>query len=355
MTSNSNSNSNSTWRGRVRLGLIALVVVAGGCGGTGSSSGSSSGSASDRASSSPAPAATPADSSAVGTTAAPADSGPQSPPFDADSAFALLKRQVEFGPRVPGTDAHQRQLEWMTAYLAARADSVFTQPFEYTTRAGKRITMTNVVARFNLGERDRLLFAAHWDTRPIADQDPDPARRKEPIPGANDGASGVAVLMELADVLSHHVPPIGVDLVFFDGEDYGPDEMYLGAEHFAANLPVGYQPLYGILLDMVGDQHPVFPPEAFSRQEAPEVVARIWNVAEQMGYSAYFPRQEGMAIQDDHLPLNRAGIRTADIIDFDYGPDNRYWHTHLDDLHHVAPVGLGVVGNVLLKLVFMGG
>jgi glutaminyl-peptide cyclotransferase len=256
---------------------------------------------------------------------------------------------------VPGTQAHRRQLEWMTSYLAARADSVFTQPFEHTTGAGTRLTMTNVVARFNLEARDRLLFAAHWDTRPIADQDPDSAFRKQPIPGANDGASGVAVLMELANVLSRHVPPIGVDLVFFDGEDYGPDEMYLGAEHFAANLPPGYQPLYGILLDMVGDQHPVFLQEAFSRQDAPEVVARVWNVAEQMGYGDVFRRQQGMAIQDDHIPLNRAGIRTIDVIDFDYGPDNHYWHTHLDDLQHVAPVGLGVVGNVLLRLVFLGG
>jgi glutaminyl-peptide cyclotransferase len=215
--------------------------------------------------------------------------------------------------------------------------------------------MANVVARFNLKARDRLLFAAHWDTRPIADQDPDPAFRDKPIPGADDGASGVAVLMELANVLSRHAPPIGVDLVFFDGEDYGPDEMYLGAEHFAANLPPGYQPLYGILLDMVGDQHPVFLQEASSLQEAPEVVARVWNVAEQMGYGSYFPRQKGMAIEDDHLPLNRAGIRTIDVIDFDYGPDNRYWHTHLDDLQHVAPSGLGVVGSVLLKLVLLGG
>src|SRR5690606_7161869 len=182
----------------------------------------------------------------------------EAPPFDGQAAFALLERQVEFGPRVPGSPGHAAQLAWMEEYLRERADTVILQHFDHRAKRGGTIRMTNVFARFRPELPDRVLFLAHWDTRPTADNDPDPSRRNEPILGANDGASGVAVLLQLADVLSRHSPPIGVDLLFTDGEDFGPDEMYLGATYFAAN-PVpgpGYRPLYGVLVDMVGDRNP---------------------------------------------------------------------------------------------------
>lgn len=282
---------------------------------------------------------------------------PSGPPFDGEAAHALVAQQVAFGPRVPGSEGHARQLAWMEEYLRERADTLIVQPFSHMTSSGEWLELTNLFARFRPDATDRILLLAHWDTRPTADNDPDPARRDEPILGANDGASGTAVLLQLADVLSSHSPPIGVDILLVDGEDYGPTsaDMYLGSTYFAANLPPGYRPLYGVLLDMVGDRDPVFPIEAYSRQYAPEVVERVWRVAEELGYGRIFRRTPGLAIEDDHIPLNRAGIRTIDIIDFDYGPGNRHWHTHQDVLENTGPTGLEAVGTVLTTLIFRGG
>ena len=279
----------------------------------------------------------------------------QAPAFNADSAFALLERQVAFGPRVPGTPGHAAQLEWMTSYLRDRADTVILQEFRHTGPAGETLELTNVFARFRPEATGRVLLLAHWDTRPTADYETDPELQDRPIDGANDGASGTAVLLELADVLSRHSPPIGVDILLTDGEDYAPDHMYLGAEHFAANLPGGYEPYYGILLDMVADRDPRYRKEGYSLRYAPEVVARAWRMAERLGYSHYFVDEQGIAISDDHVPLNEAGIHTINIIDFDYGPGNAYWHTQGDTLENVAPDGLGVVGEVVAELVYRGG
>lgn len=271
--------------------------------------------------------------------------------FDADSAHALIAHQVGFGPRVPGTEGHAAQLEWMVETLRGYADTVEVQRFTHGSRAGDSVGMANVFARFRPEERDRVLLVAHWDTRPMADQDPDSTRRDEPIPGANDGGSGVAVLMEIARVLSSHSPPLGVDLLFTDGEDYGPGEMYLGAKHFAANPPPGYRPLYGILVDLVGDASPSFPVEANSERLAPEVVDLVYRTAHEIGMGRYFPRVVGVSVEDDHVPLNRAGFRTIDIIDFDYP----YWHTHGDVPEHTSPEGLEAVGEVLTQLILSGG
>lgn len=281
----------------------------------------------------------------------------QAPKLASDSAFAHIKTQVAFGPRVPGSEAHQRQLDWMLQHLRARADTVSTQEFSYQTTKGTKLQLTNVFARFNPAAPDRILLVTHWDTRPTANEDPDESKRKEPISGANDGASGTALLLEIASVLSQNKAPIGVDLLFVDGEDYGPDgtDMYLGAKHFAANLPPGYRPLYGVLVDMIGDESPVFGIEANSQEKAPEVVDRIWRTAEEIGLGNIFRRTSIGGIEDDHVWLNQAGIRTADIIDFDYGPANGYWHTSQDVLEHTSPKGLDAVGRVLLELIFRGG
>lgn len=274
------------------------------------------------------------------------------PSFSADTAFAYLKQQVAFGPRVPGSTGHADQIEWMTGLLRARADSVIVQPFTHThTSTGQTLQLTNVFARFNPQAGTRILLLAHYDTRPTADNDAE--GEDQPILGANDGASGVAALLEIANILKREPPPIGVDLLFVDGEDYGPTgaDMYLGARHFAANLPTGYKPLYGILLDMIADKNPRYLIEGNSQQYAPEVVERVWRMAEQLGYGNYFVRTNQGSIEDDHMPLNRAGIRTIDIIDFDF-PE---WHTKSDDLNAVAPTGLGVVGSVLVALIYRGG
>jgi len=277
----------------------------------------------------------------------------QAPAFPEDSAFALVRTQVGFGPRVPGMPGHEKQLQWMIDYLRARADTVVLQPFTHThTASRKQLDMTNVLARFNPGAPDRVLLVTHWDTRPTADYDADEEARSQPIPGANDGASGTAVLLQIADVLKSHKPGIGVDLLFVDGEDYGPEEadMYLGAKYFAANAG-SYRPLYGVLIDMIGDRTPRFGVEDTSTRMAPEVVQRVWGLAEELGYGAYFPRTNIGAIGDDHVPLNQAGIRTANIIDCCDPP----WHTQEDNVANASPVGLGVVGSVLLELIFREG
>jgi glutaminyl-peptide cyclotransferase len=277
------------------------------------------------------------------------------PPFSADAAHALLRRQVEFGPRAPGSAGHAAQLEWMTGLLRELADTVEVQRFSHHAGNGQTLQLANVFARFRPAAPERVLLVAHWDTRPTADMDLHYPH--EPILGANDGASGTAVLLELANVLSRHSPPIGVDLLLVDGEDYGPGEpdMYLGAKHFAAHQPPGYRPLYGIVVDMVADRTPVFPMEGNSVELAPEVVDRVWRVAERIGLGDVFVRRVGGHITDDHIPLNRAGIRAIVIIDFDYGPGNSYWHTHADIVENTSAVGLGAVGRVLATLIFNGG
>lgn len=278
-------------------------------------------------------------------------------PFIAERAFAHLERQVAFGPRIPGTEGHRRQLQWMQRFLAERADTVLLQPFTHVAESGDTLRLTNVFARFRPDARDRILLITHWDTRPQADQSSRREDRGLPVPGANDGASGTAVLLEIAEVLRQHSPPMGVDLLFVDGEDFGPGErdMYLGAKHFARNQPPGYQPLYGVLLDMVGDRDLRFPVEGYSSRYAPEVVRRVWDLAREMGYGDVLVNEGGPYISDDHLPLNEAGIRTIDIIDFDYGPGHRYWHTPEDVPANTSAESLGIVGRVMTELIRRGG
>jgi Zn-dependent M28 family amino/carboxypeptidase len=300
------------------------------------------------------------DGSADNGTSAAVAQNVKAPAFDTDSAFALLKKQVAFGPRVPGTPGHEAQLAWMLEYLRARADSVTTQTIT-KNNAGKPVPqMTNVFARFNPAAQQRVLLLAHWDTRPKAIMDRVAANRSKPIPGANDGASGVAVLLVLADMFKNHPPPIGVDLLFTDGEDWEEGDMYIGATYFAANLPSGYAPLYGVLIDMIADQNPVFPIEQYSQDDAPEVVDRVWRAAADLGLSDIFPRTLGPAVGDDHGPLNAAGIHTIDIIDGEFGAPvsgtfGEYWHTMQDDVSHTSPKGLDAVGRVLAHLVYNGG
>jgi glutaminyl-peptide cyclotransferase len=279
------------------------------------------------------------------------------PAFSAEAAYALIQRQVEFGPRVPGTPGHAAQLAWMTQFLRERADTVLVQPFTHTAGDGTKLELTNLFARFRPDATARVLLVAHWDTRPRADMDSDDDRRELPIAGANDGASGAAVLLEIANVLARHSAPIGVDLLFVDGEDYGPggEDMYLGAKYFARNPPASYRPLYGIVVDMVADKSPVFFMEGNSRDMAPEVVERVWRTAEQVGLGHIFVRSPGGYITDDHVHLNQGGFRTIDIIDFDFGPGNAFWHTHQDALHNTGPTGPGAVGTVLTTLIFNGG
>lgn len=279
------------------------------------------------------------------------------PVFDGQAALEFVRTQVEFGPRVPGWDGHRQQLAWMTELLSRCADTVEVQPLDFVTSAGETLVLSNLLARFNAEAEHRILLLTHWDTRPWSDQSVDPAEREVPVPGANDGASGTAVLLHLAQLMAQDPPPGGVDLLFVDGEDYGPgpEDMFIGSRHFARNLPSPLPWAYGVLLDMVGDQDPLFPVEANSAEAAPRIAQRVWGVAQELGYGPYFPTRVGPRIMDDHVPLNEAGLPTVDIIDFEYGPGNRLWHTPRDTPANVSSGTLAMVGDVVTELVYRGG
>ena len=272
--------------------------------------------------------------------------------FDADRAYADLSKQVEFGPRVPSTKGQQKCRQFLLDTLTPLADKVERQDFPDYLR-GNKLEMTNVIARWNGtggAAANGVLLAAHWDTRPSADYEQDSANRRKGIPGANDGASGVAVLLELARVFKTAPPPVPVMLVFFDGEDYGPgiDMMFLGSKYFANPLPQ-HTPKRGVLIDMIGDRELVIPKEGHSVDVAPEVVEEIYSIAQRKGYEKQFPQVQGSPIEDDHIPLHRKGLRVIDLIDFDYGPGHTWWHTLADTPDKCSPASLKAVGEVLME------
>ncbi len=284
-------------------------------------------------------------------------SGQSAPFFDGTKAFEYLTKQCDFGPRVPGTEAHRQTAEWMISVLSPLADETLTLPSTVThPMHGTDVDLTNILARFNPQNENRLMFLAHWDTREIADQDPNPDNRDKPIPGANDGASGVAVLLTLAGILHDYPVEIGVDLLFVDGEDMGvpgkAGTFALGTKSIAKKLPWP-RPRYAVLLDMVGDANAHFPMEVYSVIQAYPVVKKIWNIAEDLGYTQ-FRKERGIAIEDDHRVLYlETGIPAIDIIDFNY-PDEKtnYWHTLEDTPDKCSAETLEAVGNVITTLIY---
>lgn len=293
---------------------------------------------------------------------APAGPTPGRPVVEGEPVLELVRTQVGFGPRVPGTEAHARQLAWMIARLDSLASDVVADTFPWVTTTGDSLVLTNVLARFRPEETRRILLLAHWDTRPTSDEAADPMDRSLPLPGANDGASGTAVLLHLAALLAAAPPPLGVDVLLVDGEDYGPttDDMFLGARRYAAHVAGAEErgeprPIYGVLLDLVGDADAQFPVEGYSARYAPIVVRKIRDAAERLGLSDFFPSRVGESLGDDHLPLIEAGLPTANVIDFTYGPGNAYWHTQEDTVDKLSAVTLGMVGEVVAELVYSGG
>lgn len=273
--------------------------------------------------------------------------------FSGSSAYSYAKAQVDFGPRVPGTAAAQKAGDWIIRQMRARADTVIVQSFTYTTADGRKLPLRNIIARFRPDLSDRVLYVTHWDSRPKSESGTTEAEKKMPVPGANDGASGVGMFVALGDALKRSRPVVGVDLLFTDGEDYGefgPPEVdvLIGAKYFAAHPPTpGYKPIFGVLWDMIGDRDLRIPYEMNSFQQAPEVVSRVWQTAADLGYGNVFVQESGGLITDDHIPLLNAGMKVIDVIDLTYPAH----HTPYDTMDKVSAKSLAMVGDVATALV----
>ena len=267
--------------------------------------------------------------------------------FDGDHAYAMLKAQCDLGVRPPGSAAHEKCKAYILQQLTPNVDKTDTQPFIFhDPERNVTLHLTNIIGVINPSATKKILMFTHWDTRPTADQDLD--HKDRPIMGADDGASGVAALLELARVFRAKRPTVGVILLFVDGEDWGPDEnkMYLGARYFAAR-PGIYKPSYAILLDMIGQKDLQVHRELGSQSLHPELNDKVWSAAAALGYAAQFPDSLQGGIGDDHVAFNNNGIPAIDLIDFDYP----YWHTLQDTADKCSPQSLKAVGDVMAKVV----
>lgn len=288
------------------------------------------------------------------------------PAFNADSAYAFVQKQVDFGPRVPGTKGHADTKAWMISKLESYGWTVQTQDFQAKTYDGLTWNLTNVIASYNPQATKRILLAAHWDTRRIADKDTE--RLNEPIDGANDGASGVGVVMEIARVIASQElkPEVGIDIILFDGEDDGEPEKATvtnnsqiwwchGSQYWSKNKHVpNYSAYYGILVDLVGGKNARFYREGYSRKYASGIVSKVWGNAAQLGHSGIFIQQDSPEILDDHVFVNEwAGIPMIDIIEF--SPEfgfGHYHHTHQDNMALIDARTLKAVGETVIYTVY---
>lgn len=289
----------------------------------------------------------------------------QNPFYNADSAYVFVANQVAFGPRVPNTDAHKKCGDYMVATLQRFGAEVTEQRVQLKAYNNTILDARNIIGSFNPEQKTRIFLCAHWDSRPYSDNDTDSANYHTPVQGANDGASGVGVLLELARLMQQVPPTIGVDIILFDAEDYGRpsfdksadigDSFCLGSQYWSRNPhKEGYKPKYGILLDMVGGKNPTFLQEYFSMLYAPDVVKMVWKKAHQLGYQDYFISQPGNLVIDDHYYINKiANIPCIDIIH--YSNQTGFvdtWHTIYDTMENIDKTTLGVVGRVVTAVVY---
>ena len=288
------------------------------------------------------------------------------PPFDADAAYQFIEKQVSFGPRVPNSEGHKKCKTWLVSTLKGFGATIIEQNFTGKAFDGTELHGTNIIARFNPDVQERVLLAAHWDTRPFADHDPDTTRFYEPILGADDGGSGVGVLLSIAETLKTNPIPMGVDIILFDAEDYGDHDVNneeaggtfcIGAQHWSRNMHLKKKDVkYGILLDMVGAKDALFPKEGVSLHFAKSLTDRVWKLADQMGKGNYFIEHEGEPtfLTDDHLFVNKfAGVPMIDIINRknknEFGD---HWHTHEDNMGIIDKKTLAAVGQVVTAVVY---
>jgi hypothetical protein len=282
------------------------------------------------------------------------------PDFNADSAFAYIKAQADMGPRTPGSRAHEKAVAYYEKHFKDLGADVKVMGGNANTFDGKQWRIDNVIASFNTQAKTRILLSAHYDSRPFADKDPIPANRTKACPGVNDGASGVGVLMEVARLIKEKQPAVGVDIILFDLEDYGdngdPNSWCLGATYWSKNLhKPGYKAKYAILLDMVGAKDAIFPREGGSVFHANDVVNKIWNAADKLGYSNYFVYEEAAEMTDDHVPINdNAGIPAVDILHYNYLKNEFFSHHHTttDDINTIDKKTLKAVGQTLMEVLY---
>ncbi len=280
------------------------------------------------------------------------------PAFQRDSAYAYVAQQIDFGPRNLGSSGHEATKRWIITKMQEFGMEVLEQTFTATLTNGDQFPATNIIAHYNRAEDRRVMLAAHWDTRYVAEKDPDAEVRGDPIPGADDGASGVGVLIEIARVIDQNPLDLGIDFVFFDAEDQGDnggatETWCLGAQHWSRNLSSGQRPAYGILLDMVGAKGATFPKEGISMHYAPSIVEKVWSLGQSMGYGHYFVNRKEVPITDDHQFVNSlTGIPMIDIINYPNGTFGSYHHTHGDDMSIIDRNTLRAVGQVVLALIY---
>lgn len=290
------------------------------------------------------------------------------PGFNADSAYAFIEEQVAFGPRVPNTSAHRVAADFLVNKLESYGADVQRQEFEAEAYDGTLLSLQNIIASYNLEQRKRILLAAHWDTRPFADKDNE--RQDEPIAGANDGGSGVGVLLEIARLMQKQAPQLGVDIILFDGEDYGEPDGYdnssessnqvwwcLGSQHWSENKhQKNYMAYYGILLDMVGARDAKFYREGVSMRAAPSIVKKVWAQAQKLGHGRSFIYEDSPEIVDDHVYVNySAKIPMIDIVEYAPGTDTYfadYHHTHKDDMDIISKETLRAVGETVVNVIY---
>lgn len=290
------------------------------------------------------------------------------PDFNADSAYHFVQAQVDFGPRVPNTSAHQATADYLKETFRKYGAEVQTQAFEAQAFDGTSLALQNIIASYNPQQSKRILLAAHWDSRPFADKDQE--RTQEPIDGANDGASGVGILLELARIFQQQAPEVGVDMILFDGEDYGEPQNYpqsqesssqvwwcLGSQHWSENKhETNYMAYYGILLDMVGAEGAQFYREGVSMRAAPSIVKKVWAQAQSLGHGRHFVYQNSPEIVDDHIYVNyNAKIPMIDIIEYAPGTEAyfpAYHHTHDDNMELISKETLKAVGETVAGVIY---
>ena len=283
------------------------------------------------------------------------------PKFHRDSAYLFTKKQVDFGPRVPNTKAHTTTKNWYVQKFISYGAEVIEQNFQVRSFQNKLLNSTNVIAQFNPSNSHRVVLAAHWDTRHIGDQDTDEKKQKEAILGADDGASGVGMLIEIARQISLNKIDLGIDIVLFDAEDQGSSggketEWCLGSQHWTKNLHTSHKPKFGILLDMAGSKNARFTKDQVSMNYAPKVMNKVWKIAQERGYGNFFVNEASGPLIDDHKFVNEiANIPMIDIINRPSTTRSgfgNYWHTHDDNMNIIDKKTLRAVGQTVLAVVY---